>query len=177
MELSEVLGQDITSDQMDQEGSVGEVGKEILIILVKSGGYIDYDHLKAGLFGLSDERIAAEIFKLERIGTVVREQYKDYLSHDRDGIFITAKGIITGKHMDDIKGPFHTEHFVEKCTSYESRLEEGEINLQEQIDKDEISRILWAVPFGGAYRIDYLRYLKDNYRVMFPQWKDEDEDE
>ena len=37
-QLSEVLSQDIMADEIDQEGIVGEVGREILTILVRQQG-------------------------------------------------------------------------------------------------------------------------------------------
>ena len=55
MRLSEVLGQDITADEIDQEGSVGEIGKEILRTLVANEGYCDFTRLVDSLFGLPTE--------------------------------------------------------------------------------------------------------------------------
>ncbi len=167
MQLSEMLGQDITADQIDQEGTVGEIGQEILITLIKNEGYVEYDSLKKGLFGLPDTRVVGEILKLERIGCVIREQYKDYCDQSHDSIFVTAKGIITIKNM---KGtiPDIDEDAIYQCKSYESRLEEDERNIQEHIEKNEISKLLWNLPFS-VYRIDYLWHLKNRYQEDFPQ--------
>ena len=55
-ELSNILGQDITADQIDQEGSIGEIGKEILTLLVKCNGYQDYSDLCSNMYGILRER-------------------------------------------------------------------------------------------------------------------------
>ena len=171
MQLSNVLGQDITMDQIDQEGSVGEIGKEILQLLTKNDGYLDFADLEANLFGLSVERISNEIFKLERIGLVVREQYKDFLDQERDGVIITAKGLIVFKN---IVGKDRLELiYADRTTTLEMRLNEGESSIQDIINNDRISQLLWKTDYYGAFRVDYLRYLKENYRNQFPQEKEE----
>ncbi|MCR4901316.1 MAG: helix-turn-helix domain-containing protein [Butyrivibrio sp.] len=86
--LSDALGQNIQDDQIDQEGAVGEVGKEILRILADKGGYTDFVEIVSSLYGMSSERASNEIFKLQKIGTVYREQYKDFADVSRDVVFI-----------------------------------------------------------------------------------------
>ena len=60
MQLSEVLGQDITADQIDQEGIVGEIGREILSVLIKMKGYVEFSVLPRFLYGMSDCNILDE---------------------------------------------------------------------------------------------------------------------
>ncbi|MCR5676427.1 MAG: helix-turn-helix domain-containing protein [Agathobacter sp.] len=163
MQLSEVLGQDITADEIDQEGSVGEIGKEILSLLIKNKGYIEWKDLKESLFGLPEDRICNEIFKLERIGNVVREQYKDWVDEQRDAIFITAKGIITIKNM----GQFFLAGELADVISYEVRIKD-QLNYNERIRKDELSQLIWRLPKqDSAYRADYIYYLIRNFRSEF----------
>ena len=83
--LSSALGHDLMTDEVDEEGSIGEIGKEILTILVESkklfldeGGKVEASKLLDGslLFGLPQERVIKEIFKLKKIGLCVRETEK-----------------------------------------------------------------------------------------------------
>lgn len=110
--LSNALGHDLMMDEVDEEGTVGEIGEEILSILVESkmpfsgeSGKVDASDLFGGslLFGLSKDRIIKELFKLEKIGLCVREQYVDFYGREKDVVFITAKGVITLKHISGLK--------------------------------------------------------------------------
>lgn len=65
--ISDFLGQDITADQIDQEGAVSEIGKETLGILVENGGHVDFIFISSNLFGMKLDRISNELFKLERM--------------------------------------------------------------------------------------------------------------
>ena len=173
MKLSEVLGQDITADQIDQEGSVGEIGQEILAVLIRNNGYIEFDELVSSLYGMSVDRVASELFKLERIGNVIREQYTDYNEERKDGVFITAKGMITIKN---IKVFGFSEDVLNNCYSYERNLdhnvsEERYRNIQEKVDDDKLSKLLWKLSFAGAYRVDYICYLMRKYRAGIPVQK------
>ncbi len=163
-QLSNVLGQDITADQIDQEGKIGEVGKEILSILVAKKGFVEYEDIHKGLYGMPDDRIGNEIFKLERIGTVVREQYTDYLDQARDSVAITAKGLIVYKNFKefpDMAGIMETE-------TLEMRLDGEYHSFQEMIEDDKFGKILWKLPYHGAYRIDYIYHLKRAFLNDFP---------
>ncbi len=51
------------------------------------------------MYGLDENRIVREIFKLEKLGLCVREQYTDFYGKQIDRVFITAKGVITIKHI------------------------------------------------------------------------------
>ena len=164
MKLSEVLGQDITADQIDQEGTVGEIGKEILMLIVQQGGQVEFRDLSSQLFGLSEDRISTELFKLERIGTIIREQFNSFFDQPLDMVYITAKGIITIKNlrmfglpMSDLEGVF----------SYESRIK-GYSSMQERTEIDQISKILWDMPWGSGYKMHYIIYLKNHYRADMP---------
>ncbi len=160
MQLSRILGQDITSDQIDQEGVVGEVGQEILSILIHAKGFEKYNDLSQNLYGMSDERVSTELFKLERIGTLVREQFINYDGNEIDGVFITAKGIITAKNKKTFG---FLDNVLDNCISYEARIKE-ERNIQELVEKDRLSQLIWQIPEGGSYRKDYVLNLKQNWR-------------
>lgn len=170
MRISEVLGQDVTADQIDQEGSVGEIGQEILALLVRNNGYIEFNDLVESLYGMSSERVAGELFKLERIGNIIREQYTDYGDNTRDGIFITAKGMITIKNIR-IFG--FSDEALNGCYSYERNLDkDGDggkyLNIQEKVDDNDLSKMVWKLSFMGAYRVDYLCYIFQNYKEGIP---------
>ncbi len=170
MQLSEVLGQDITADEIDQEGTVGEVGKEILSILIENRGYCEFSHLVNNMFGLHMDRVSNEIFKLERIGNVVREQYKDWLDQERDGVFITAKGIITIKNMEI----FPNQNDIQLAESYEKRILSYK-NFNDRIQKDEVGKLIWTLPdVHSSYRIGYIYYLMINFREKFPNQNEQD---
>lgn len=162
MNISNALGQDITSDQFDQEGSLGEVGKEILRILIENGGYQEFEKLELELFGMKAERISNELFKLERIGTAVREQYKDYEGRERDGIFITAKGVIAYKNTV----MFPNADILNSVVTMDERLEDGVTSFQDLIDSDRVTKFLIDLNHTRAigFRCDYLRYL---YRYFY----------
>ncbi len=158
MELSDALGQDLNSDQVDQEGAVGEVGKEILRLLAEFGGYTDYSNLASCLYGMRPDRISNEIFKLERIGTVFREQYKDFAKNDRDVVFITAKGVIV--YNNTLLVP----HTLEGIKTYDQLVPEEYSSYQDVINNDKVTALLMEIDNSGlSYRCDYLSYLFENY--------------
>ena len=80
---SEVLGHDLLQDEMDTEGTVGEIGIEILQLILKE--HLESDSIIHGklLYGLAPDRVIHELFKLEKIGLCVREQYTNF-----DGNFL-----------------------------------------------------------------------------------------
>ena len=159
MKLSNALGQDITADQFDQEGSIGEVGKEILSILVKNRGVVDFGTLEHNMYGMKSDRISNELFKLERIGAVIREQFQDYLHNERDGIFITAKGAIAYKNTLGGKKSI----LLENILTMDERLVNGATSYQEVVDSDVITGILMRIDSKNSFRCDYLTYLYKNY--------------
>lgn len=92
-ELSRILGQDILSDERNEEGVVGEIGKHILKQVAQNNGFIPVEELiNSHMYGLNSEIVTDEIFKLERIGMCVREQYRNFYDIEKDMVFITAKG-------------------------------------------------------------------------------------
>ena len=161
MTISNVLGQDITSDQFDQEGALGEVGKEILRILIEKGGYEDFENLEHELFGMKADRISNELFKLERIGTAIREQYKDFSGDDRDGVFITAKGVIAYKNTV----MFPNAEQLNSVVTMDERLEDRYSSFQDIIDSDRVTKYLMGFSHGrfSGFRCDYIKYLFRNY--------------
>ena len=162
MKISNALGQDITSDQFDQEGALGEVGKEILRILIEKGGYEEFENLELELFGMKADRISNELFKLERIGTAVREQYKDFACKERDGIFITAKGVIAYKNTV----MFPNADQLNSVVTMDERLEDGVSSFQDIIDSDRVTKFLMNLSHASvtSFRCDYIKYL---YRHFF----------
>ena len=153
--LSNILGQDITSDQINQDCSVSEIGKEILRNIVNGKGYIDYKDLLPKLFGMRKERINNEIFKLERIGAVVREQFSDFSDSERDGIFITAKGLIIFKNHTHVED----ENELMDITTLDSILGNNENTFQDVVDNDEITKLLVNLEPENSYMGDYLMAL------------------
>lgn len=144
--LSSALGHDLMTDEIDEEGTVGEIGKEILDMLVNPNypfddepyGCITADSLfdSSSLYGLPKDRIIKELFKLEKIGLCVREQYIDFYDNNKDDIFITAKGVITLKHIGNIQNQVYNYENV--CT-YEMRCE-GYESYQAYIDSAYVNR-------------------------------------
>lgn len=158
MRISNALGQDITADQFDQDGAISEVGKEILRILIKKNGYVDFSYLENNMYGMKGDRVSNELFKLERIGAVIREQYTDYLHKERDSVFITAKGVIA------FKNSIGKDFKILGVTTMDERLNDGATSFQDLIDRDVTTGVLMALgeyPFG--FRCDYLRYLYINF--------------
>jgi transcriptional regulator with XRE-family HTH domain len=163
MRLSAALGQDITADQFDQDGNLTEVGKEILKIVINEGGYADFDLLESSMYGMKADRIGNELFKLERVGAVIREQFKDFRNDERDGIFITAKGVIVYKNSLSFPN-FIKEETLEAVITMDERLEDGQNSFQDVIDLDKITPVLMAMkPIHTGFRCDYLKYLYEGF--------------
>lgn len=164
--LSEVLGYDLLTSESDAEGTVGEVGKEILSVLVAEGGRIFVSRLIAKhLYGLDMNRVTEEIFKLERIGTCVREQYTDLDDRRQDELFLTAKGAITWKNLPG------TDYFAQKSESlkevvtYEQLLASDSNysgaadSYQDFLDRREWEKKIRRLPTMCSYRTNYIQYL------------------
>ena len=166
--LSSALGYDLMTDEVDEEGSIGEIGKEILTILVESkklfldeGGKVEASELLDGslLFGLPQERVIKEIFKLEKIGLCVREQYIDFYNKEHDVIFITAKGVITLKHIGSLKNEVEDYKNVK---TYEMVCE-GHESYQAYIDSEPAEKIIRNLSVKNGFRVNYICFLKKAY--------------
>ncbi|MBO5453179.1 MAG: helix-turn-helix transcriptional regulator [Clostridia bacterium] len=158
-ELSRILGQDILSDERNEEGVVGEIGKHILKQVAQNNGFIPVEELiNSHMYGLSAEIVTDEIFKLERIGMCVREQYKNFYDIEKDMVFITAKGLITLNNFS-VFG-----NIVSK--TYEMFLE-GRNTIQEYYDENKVERIIRNLRYCGTYRIDYINYLHKRYEKVY----------
>ena len=157
MKLSSALGQDITADQFDQDGVLTEVGKEILRIIIEAKGYVDFSDIESNMFGMKSDRIGNELFKLERIGGVVREQFKDFAGEDRDGIFITAKGVIIYKNTV----MFPNAEQLAAVITLDERLEDRFSSFQDLIDSDRVTKFMMETNRinSKGFRVDYLAYL------------------
>lgn len=166
--LSAALGYDLTSDEMDREGQLGEIGKEILMLLathsVSSANNLtdgmpfeDLNYSNGGyLFGLSEERTIKELFKLTEQGLCIREQYTDFYDRKHDNIFITAKGVIALKHSSD--SIIFSINFEDVCT-YEM-LCEGYESYQAYIDGHPVEKIIRNLSLRNGFRANLLRYLQ-----------------
>lgn len=158
-ELSRILGQDILSDERNEEGVVGEIGKHILKQVAQNNGFIPVEELiNSHMYGLNSEIVTDEIFKLERIGMCVREQYRNFYDIEKDMVFITAKGLITLNNFS-VFG-----NIVSK--TYEIFLE-GRNTIQEYYDENKLERIIRNLRYCGTYRIDYINYLHKRYEKIY----------
>lgn len=168
--LSNALGHDLMMDEVDEEGTVGEIGEEILSILVESkmpfsgeSGKVDASDLFGGslLFGLSKDRIIKELFKLEKIGLCVREQYVDFYGREKDVVFITAKGVITLKHISGLKNEL--DDYVDVKT-YEM-ICKGHESYQAYLDSEPLKKIVGNISIKNGFRINYIHYLEKAFDV------------
>ena len=158
-ELSRILGQDILSDERNEEGVVGEIGKHILKQVAQNNGFIPVEELiNSHMYGLNAKIVTDEIFKLERIGMCVREQYKNFYDIEKDMVFITAKGLITLNNFS-VFG-----NIVSK--TYEMFLE-GRNTIQEYYDENKLERTIRNLRYCGTYRIDYINYLHKRYEKIY----------
>jgi transcriptional regulator with XRE-family HTH domain len=158
-EISKALGHDLLTDEVDAEGIVGEIGREILLILINGKGYVDsYDILSGDkLYGLTEERCTKELFKLEKIGLCVREQYTDFYERKQDKIFVTAKGVITLKHIESVQ---NMEDKLKDVLTYEM-ICDGKTSYQELFDIDILTKkIINLKPIKG-FRINFIKYLRN----------------
>lgn len=161
--LSDVLGQDLLKEEVDEEGKVGEIGKEILIQLIENEGFLKIEFIACSLFGMNESRINEEIFKLERIGMCVREQFTNFCGSYEDIVFISAKGIITIKNMnisEDISQMIAEKQ--DRIITYEL-LTHGFSCYQEYIDNNEVEKLIRNLPNAGGYRTGYIKYLQSRY--------------
>lgn len=165
MKLNEILGYNIMRDEMDEEGTVGEIGKEILTRIVENDGYIDVnDLIKEYMHGLDMKRTTNEIFKLQKIGLCVREQFTGYAGMQNDGLFITAKGIITLKNNLGFMSDELKEKLFKVPSFEEIVINKGRDTYQELLDSDELEKLLWTLPFNTSYRANYIKYLKKYFQ-------------
>lgn len=157
--LSRILGQDLLSDERNEEGIVGEIGKHILKQVVQNNGFISVEDLiDTHMFGLNSEIVTDEIFKLERIGMCVREQYKNFYNEEEDMLFITAKGLITLNNFS-VFG-----NVVSK--TYEQFLD-GRNTIQDYYDNNKVEKLVRNLHCHGTYRIDYINYLVNKYEKNY----------
>lgn len=167
-QLSRILGRDLSSAEKEQEGTVGEIGKEILIKLIENKGMLAFDKMvKENLYGLNAEKASNEVFKLLCLGLCVRENYEDFDGKERDILFITAKGLITCKNA--ISNPLIIEKIKEwlpKVITLENRLKDhlnlnikSAESIEEYIDARRDEKLIRNLPLT-EYRTNYTTYLK-----------------
>ncbi len=166
-DLSVALGVDLQNDEMDKEGEIGEIGLEILSILIlgiendnlfeeddPNSGRVDADDLLNGeyLFGLSKERIIHELAKLENLGLCVREQFVDYDGESRDIVFITAKGIIAAKRkMPELDVSTEMKSYEIYCEDFSC--------VQECIDSNDTHKKIESLNMDTAFRYNFFAYI------------------
>ena len=177
VKINEILGCNLLKDEMDEEGIIGEIGKEILAVLVEHNGFIDVEQLISQyMHGLDMNRITHEIFKLEKIGMCVREQFEGFIGAKNDGLFITAKGLISLKN--NVNASIMSEKFQTQINSVETYEElvnrQGCETYQEVLDNEELEKLIWKLPLHSSYRASYIKYLKLLY--ISDKWKGKDWD-
>ena len=173
-QLSVIFGEDLLIEERDIEGTVGEIGKEILYLLICSKGKLAIQDLSGNkMYGLSEKDVTNEIFKLERIGLCVREQYTDWYDREADDLFITAKGIVTFKNLANNAEQSRaiTDSLVD-VKSYEMIIGRWG-NIQEYIDNSLAEKMIRNILHDGVdfpvedisclYRLNYIKYLKELY--------------
>lgn len=125
--FSRILGTNLLEEEIDVEGSVGEIGMEILIELVKHHGYIGFGPLLLDyLHGMSQEQATKEVKKLSKIGACHREVYTGFDDIEKEGIFLTAKGLIIVKNR--VSNPLIIEEIkedIEQVITYEEMLQDS----------------------------------------------------
>lgn len=177
-EISRILGKDLRIRTADNEGTVGEVGREILYTIIEQKGRCSFDFLSEHkMYGMSEERIGHEIEKLSDLDMCYREKYTDFFDENRDELFITAKGIITYKNL--IKDKFHEdklEELLPNVETYEMRLSKkysNEQNIPDASDMEEYIKLRPWIPhifqlgLDYNFRLDYIMYLYLRWTHLF----------
>lgn len=161
--LSAALGHDLLTDERDEEGEIGEVGQEILLILLENFGYCYASKLLDGktLYGMSDSNVIRELSKLQKLGMIVREQYKDFSGCNYDQVFITAKGIIGLKHLNISK---KMKKRLKKAKTYEMIC--GECGCyQDYVDAQPEQRSIRKLMYVSGYRKPLIDHIHDHYEI------------
>lgn len=177
-ELSRILGKNLRERAEDREGTVGEVGKEILYILLENEGSVPFTSLKSYLYGMDEDRIIHEIEKISDLNMCIREQFIYFDGADRDVVYITAKGIITYKNL--VNDDYHASELnalLSNVHSYEEQLKPNhryEQDLSTALDmEDFVSKRPWIteilkLSLINTYRADYISYLYQNGALKHP---------
>ena len=178
MSISEALGCSLREDAIDKEGTVGEIGKEILSCLLKHQGKISLKELEQDyMYGMGSEIVKKEIQKLAELWMCINESYVNFEGNLTDDVFITAKGLMTYKNI--ISDKFHVEQLNELLPyvkTYEQRLKpaEWEIGIKEASDMEEYVELrpwekhIHDLEFTSPYRADFITFLKSK-RVHCPK--------
>ncbi len=169
--LSIALERDLLQDEIDEEGSVGEIGKMILCYLIKLSGKTESYKLMAYLYedyGLSRQRAIKELSKLQRIGLCERENYTDLYDTVCDMTYITAKGLILAQNnrwkvedetltWDDRKddGESSVITYERVCHGYDS--------YQEYLDNINVNDDVLKLRPTDGFRINIINYILEHY--------------
>ena len=182
--ISEILGQDLLADEMDEEGAVGEVGKEILFQLVMNKGSMPtQEFTEKYLFGMGTDRVNHELMKLAKLGLCVREQYTDVDDKEKDRLFLTAKGVITIKNVTtSLSASLDLSKAIPEVVTYEMLLSEDPEDLKEEgfdqpansyqefLDRRPLEKLVMSLlknPAVRKYRADYTGYLIKEFASPF----------
>ncbi|MCR5604502.1 MAG: helix-turn-helix domain-containing protein, partial [Lachnospiraceae bacterium] len=169
-EISKALGVNLRDDVADKEGNVGEVGKEILFVLIEKGGSCEVKYLEENeLYGMSKERVDHEIRKIAELDMCSRDKYVDLYGEERDDLFITAKGIITYKNL--VSDDYHAKQlreYLPNVRSYEMMLVpngKSEMSLpvardmEEYVELRKWKPLIYKIPIFCNYKADYIAHL------------------
>lgn len=178
-QIASILKVNLREETADKEGTVGEVGKELLFSMISNGGILPVEYiLKDVLHGMDIKRVGHEIEKLAELDMCCRDRYIDFKGLEKDDVFITAKGIITYKNM--VSDKYHVDELQEylpNVRSYEEVLKPHrvhEYHLPMACDMEEYIQLRpWRIeinkiPFWGNYMADYIAYLYKNWAYDGP---------
>lgn len=164
--LSGILGHNLLESDKDQEGTVGEIGQEILALLLENSGVVPASYLLDGqeLYGLSSKDVHHELMKLKNIGMIVRHQYSDFDGKEYDLVFITAKGIIGYKHLtgNAIDSSRNVKSYEQYCKNLDC--------YQYFVDADPAQSRINQLKTVGSYRYHLIRYIRNTYQIPPLGW-------
>ena len=155
---------DFFKEAYDAEGEVGVVGKEILSILVQYEGFITIRNLvDKYMYGMTGQRINIEISKLSNLGMCIREQYIDFYDKEIDGVFITAKGLITVKNcIWNAQKISEIQNKLPWVKTYEMIVGDY-LSYQNVLKGRDLERRIRQMGYCGSYRVDYIQWLHENF--------------
>ncbi len=178
--ISKALGVNLREDAADKEGIVGEVGKEILFLLIENGGSCEVKYLEENeLYGMSKERVNHEIAKIAELDMCSRDRYIDLYGNERDDLFITAKGIITYKNL--VSDDYHAKRlreYLPNVKSYEMMLVpsgRSEMSLpvardmEEYVELRKWKPLIYKISILSNYKADYIAHLYHRWANSVPR--------
>ncbi len=170
-EISSILGVNLREETEDNEGTPGELGKEILFYLIEhKGNCLIVELLKDDvLYGITRERLDHEIEKIAKLDLCCRDTFKadsssgecsfvyyegTFNGNKFDRLFITAKGIVT------IKNSATNSYQVERINKCIKDVKSYEMLLATRTHGDILKKVSMAKDMEG-----YLE-LRPWYRLI-----------